>query len=264
MRSLRLRFVPEADRDSAVNDRELILVSYYMRSLPDCMELIANYERRVGQFHRRLIVVDNAGAIFGESLPVNGRTLLIKRGSNSRWEFSGWLEGLAATATEHPARTVTLLNDSYGRNWEVTAASRSMLAGMYRKADAGRICGWRDNFSIWRPPRFSRRTNSRVVVLPAGFTGLFGESLRRAIGLCDTAASADQLFSTEEREVLERWIRSQTGRWGTDQLQARLKRIFIEHHLFDGISADRLVLFPRTYLGSLLYAAARHAFRERR
>lgn len=244
-------------------ERGLIFISYYGRSLDDVRRIIDQFDVDAGHVHHRALVIDNSG-VLPIGVALSNRQLVVMHGSNSAWEFSGWLEGLAV-ADAWPITTITLLNDSYLRNWELTAASRGLVRLMYQAADQGRIAGWLDNFSWLQRPRFSRRPNSRLVVVPAADCALMMSSLQHAINRCRSLIEHScALFDSNDMARLNAWMESQQGRWAPETLPTRLQRLFLEHHMFDGVPAGRLALFPKGRVGSLLYAASRRLFRERR
>lgn len=239
----------------------LVLVTFYTRTAVELAALVAEFELAARIRFATVLVVDNSGHLAG--IQTDERTRVLG-GTNSFQEFSGWLEGIGALEEEAGGR-LTLLNDSYGRNWEISRASRPIIAAMYRDAARGRIAGWLDNFSHFGPPRFSRRPNSRVVVMPRDLAGIFAASLDRAMKRSTELAQAGQpLFDEASERRLRDWIGTQTGRWDESTLAGRWRRIFVEHHVFDGVPREKLSLRPRSYVGSLIYAAARHLAGERR
>lgn len=244
-------------------ERGLILVSYYGRSVNDARRVVDQFESDVGHVHRRVLVIDNA-RVLPIGTAFSDRQFDITHGSNGAWEFSGWLEGLNL-ARIWPVSTTTLLNDSYLRNWRLTTASRGLVRSMYSAADKDKITGWVDNFSWLQRPRFSRRTNSRLVVVPATGNGLMTQSLQIAINRCRSLTENNgALFPVDEMARLDAWIASQPNRWAPETLPTRLQRIFLEHHLFDGVAARHVAFFPKSRLSSVLYAVFRRLFQERR
>lgn len=244
--------------------RGLILVTYYARTIDETRRLLDAFDADTNQRHDQVLVVDNAASLNPGSIP-GERFIQVIRGTNNAWEFSGWLEGLKRASDWPPVATITLLNDSYQRNWTVTPASRGLLRAMYQAADVGRIAGLLDNFSWIRRPRFSRRPNSRLVVIPGAKSALMTASLQDAIYRCRSIVErCGELFDQDETRILQAWIASQSGRWEQQTLPARLQRIFIEFHLFDGVPSGQLLLLPSGYFASVMYALARHIFREKR
>lgn len=244
--------------------RGLILVSYYARTVDDIVRLLKSFEAVARKRHQEVLVVDNAGFLPLGTVAGDGRLEII-RGSNSSWEFSGWYEGLSYAARWPSTYVLTLLNDSYQRNWTITKASRSIIDAMYGAADNEVIAGWLDNFSMLKRPHFSRRPNSRLIVLAASSRDVMANSLRTAIESCRAITnSGGELFNAIDHKRLEAWIASQPGRWTPEISSTRLQRIFLEHHMFDGVPHSRLQFFPRTYGGTLVYGVLRRLFREQR
>lgn len=243
--------------------RGLILVSYYAHSIDEIRRLVDCFDKEVGYEHQWLLVVDNAG-VLPVGMDHGRRRIEVVRGSNSAWEFSGWLEGLTQFQNGM-ATTITLLNDSYLRNWNLTAASRGLVRSMYKAAERGFIAGWMDNFSWFQRPLFSRRPNSRLVVVPNTGRDLMAYALAQAINRCRfLVEQAQPLFDEDEMTRLHVWFASQPRRWAPETLPTRLQRIFLEHHIFDSVPDTQLLLFPRTLVNSFLYAVSRRLFRERR
>jgi hypothetical protein len=244
--------------------RTLILVCYYIKSEYEIVNLINKFESEIDFFHSNLIIIDNNNVI-DQNFNFKMRDIRLIYGSNSSWEFSGWIEGLESDLTS--SKTITLLNDSYLRNWNITIASRFLLKKMYRHADSGMIACWFDIFSWIKPPIFSRRPNSRMVVLPYNKKDYFIESLKMAIDRYFYAIeNYSSLFSKNDGRRLDEWISTQCAinRWDNSSINTRLGRIFIEHHAFDNIHRTNLIKIPKTFLGSVLYSFLRRLFRERR
>lgn len=244
----------------------LVLVTYYLGTREEAAGLVEHFAADVGQPPSLVVVVDNSGKIEPGEVLLRGRRFRFVRGSNVAWEFSGWLEGMrtlgGAQATDG---VLTLLNDSFRRNWHVSPVSLLLLRRMYRCASRGRVAGWQDNFSWWGRPRFARRPNSRIVVLPLASAGVLGASIERAIEACRARVEEGApLFSVDERARLEEFFARAGARWPAETLPARLQRIFIEHHLYDAVPGRTLRLFPGTLVGGIVYAALRHLLRERR
>jgi len=245
-------------------ERGLILVTYYVCTLDEIRRLLDAFETSTNLRHDRVLVIDNAGTLNSGSA-MGRQTIEVVRGSNTAWEFSGWLEGLSRISDWRNIATITLLNDSFQRNWTVTSASRHLIRSMYKAADRGLIAGWLDNFSWFRRPRFSRRTNSRLVVVPREELSLISTSLETTIDRCRAIVRrSGDLFDADDAARLQEWVASQSGRWAPETLPTRLQRIFLEHHLFESIPAGHLALFPKSYISSMLYAVARRWFREAR
>ncbi|MBA3880458.1 MAG: hypothetical protein C0500_12165 [Sphingobium sp.] len=247
---------------ATVQGNQLVLVTYYLKSYAEVDALVAQFEAAIGLRYAHVLIVDNGGAI-ADASPVEGRMRCV-RGSNRFYEFSGWLEGLEALGPQEGG-IVTLLNDSFGRNWNITRASAPILAAMIADAKAGRIAGFLDNFFPFSRPYFSRRPNSRLVLLPPDQLGVFARSLAAAIALCERRiAGGEPLFDAETQARLDRWKNSQPGRWSEAALVTRDKRIFVEHHLFDAVPAELLSMRPRHVIGSLAYAVAKRFYKEAR
>lgn len=244
--------------------RGLILVTYYARTNDETQRLLDAFDEDSNERHDRVLVVDNAGTLQSGRMP-GERFVKVMHGSNTAWEFSGWLEGLNQISAWQDVATITLLNDSYQRNWAITSASRYLVRSMYQAADQGSIAGWVDNFSWFRRPRFSRRPNSRLVVVPAKERSLIYTSLQTAINRCRAIVKCgDELFKPDEAARLQEWITSQSGRWAPETLPERLQRIYLEHNLYNGIPPERLAVFPDTRIGGLIYAVLRRIYNERR
>lgn len=244
-------------------ERGLIIVSYYLRTLDDILQVVEHFNSDVGYLHHKVLIVDNAAALPVGKL-LGERSIEIIRGSNRVWEFSGWLEGLESVGW-WAVTTTTLLNDSYLRNWNFTTASRGIVRSMYKAADSGFITGWLDNFSWFQRPRFSRRPNSRLMIIPNASKASIADSLRQAIELSQNLVDQGlPLFDKDEMARLQVWLASQSERWAPATIPSRLQRIFLEHHMFDRVPVSQLTLFPRTIVNSLLYSVLRRLFRERR
>lgn len=242
----------------------LVLVSYYQDTIEGIEHLVASFEAETGFVHDCVIVIDNSGKLTSLGIGEVGR-FVVRKGSNTYWEFSGWVEGMQLAASKDAPALITLLNDSYARNWTITQASRGILAAMYRTAQQGKVAGWRDNFSLFRKPYFSSRPNSRVVMCGQPLASQLQGSIQDAIDqYAQRHASGAALFSRDETDVLERWVKSQPGRWPKSALESRLARIFIEHHVFDAIDPHQLESFPRRLVGRLVYSLKRRKFQERR
>ncbi|MDH4742993.1 hypothetical protein OMP43_03060 [Sphingomonas sp. CBMAI 2297] len=240
----------------------LLLVTYYTRSRAELGALLGDFQANAGIRFKRVLVIDNGGHLDEEAGDGGEDWLRIVRGSNAFQEFSGWLEGLRLLSG---GGRLTLLNDSYGRNWTISTASRPIVRAMYADARRGKIAGWLDNFSHFAPPRFSRCPNSRIVVLPLALAGTLADSLEAAIGRArKLVEEGEPLFDPHSQARLARWIESQDGRWNLADMSGRLQRIFVEHHLFDDVPRRSLSLRPRSYAGSLAYALLRRLARERR
>lgn len=248
---------------TATNRVGVILVTYYILDAPTALRLIDDFCAASRLVCDCAVIVDNNGALVGQTSSDSRFTIVA--GDNTFWEFSGWLQGLiAARNWSKPAVTV-MLNDSYTRNWGISAASRFVIRRMHAAALDGRVAGWLDNFSHLRRPRFSRRPNSRLVVLPTSATGLLAASIEAAIrSLTNHLRDGNSLFSAEEQPCIDRWMASQGGRWDSKGIATRSRRIYLEHHILDSLPPRAVVWFPLSWLGSIAYAAWRHACRERR
>lgn len=248
--------------DGATVGLAVILVAYHLSEADKAFALIDDFCLLMRLPYSMAIVVDNGGSM--KLLADNDGRRRVIRGDNSAWEFTGWLKGMdAMRGTNVPV--VALLNDSYGRNWSLSPLSLAYLRRMYRAARNGRVAGWLDNFSHLNPPRFSRRPNSRIVFVPANALQSLAFSLHQAIAtLCVHKEEGRPLFSADEMACLDRWAASQPGRWAPQTLPYRMQRIFLEHHMFDGLAPGLLQLFPGTWLGSLVYGVIRRVLGERR
>lgn len=243
--------------------RHLVIVTFGLSSFERVAGLVEGFEAAIDTHHRRILIVDNAGSL-KDYPPVSDR-FEVMAGSNSIWEFSGWIEGLKRIDDSAPSTTITLMNDSYGRNWEVTAASRSLIRRMYRDADGGKIAAWLDNFSHFRSPFFSRRVNSRLMVIPSSMRLPLADAVAKAADRARRLkADRRSLFDAASEKRLLRWMASQGARWDPATQHDRLNRIFIEHHLLDALPRSSISYRPRSYFGSLRYAVHRRLTRERR
>ena len=235
-----------------------------MRSTYELECLVDSFDRSARVTHQGILVIDNSGVLpVGVSL--GKREMKIVHSPNKFWEFSAMLQGLEDLGSLPASGVLTILNDSFQRNWIITGASRRYVEAMYRAASLGNIAGWLDNFSLIRPPRFSRRPNSRLIVVANSMRSTMAASLARAITRFDEIRNAGGvLFDSDERDRIRAWFSSQGDRWGSAASAVRLGRVFIEHHMFDEVPRDRLCLFPRTYAETLFYGAARRLLGERR
>lgn len=250
------------NKNGAEGSIAIVLVTYYLQDADTAFALIEDFCRRSKQHCSCAVVVDNSGAMTHD-IDSSGRRRVVA-GDNSAWEFSGWLSGIE-NVRETDAQVVVLLNDSYRRNWSLSPLSLAYLNRMYRAAINGRVAGWVDNFSHLSPPRFSRRPNSRIVFVPSVALQALAFSLHQAIELLRELTKKGQpLFSEAEQTCLDRWAASQPGRWAPGTRPHRLQRIFLEHHMFDGLTPGLLKCFPGTWLESLIYAVGRRVLRERR
>lgn len=240
----------------------VILVAYHLNDADEAFALINDFCQKIHLKCSAAIVVDNGGRM---KLHVDeGGGYRVIRGDNSAWEFTGWLAGISAMSGMN-VPVVALLNDSYGRNWSVSPLSRAYLRRMYRAALNGRVAGWLDNFSHLRPPRFSRRPNSRLVFASGISLQSLALSLNQAISMLSVLREEGQpLFSVDEQACLDRWAASQPGRWAPETLPYRMQRIFLEHHMFDGLAPRLMQFFPSTWLESLTYGVMRRLLGERR
>lgn len=242
----------------------LVLVSYYQDTIEGIEQLVASFEAETGFVHRRVIVIDNSGKLTSQGIGEVGR-FAVHKGSNTYWEFSGWVEGMQIAWSQDEPALITLLNDSFARNWTITEASRGVIAAMYGAAQQGKVAGWHDNFSWLRRPYFSSRPNSRVVMCGRASASQLQGSIQAAINLyAQRYVAGEPLFSSDETYILQRWVESQPGRWPKDALDSRLARIFIEHHIFDAVDAAQLESFPRGLVGRLIYSLKRRKLQERR
>jgi len=244
----------------------LVLVTYYLRTRAEVAGLVEQFAAEVGQSFRLIVAVDNCRVINQGDVLIDGREYRFLHGSNTAWEFSGWLGGMhTIVGAEARPGTLTLLNDSFRRNWQVSPISRLLIRRMYRCAARGRVAGWQDNFSWWGRPRFARRPNSRIAVLPLAHAGVLATSIERAVQECRTHVErGTPLFSADEQARLDEFFARAGARWPTGMIPTRLQRIFIEHHLYDAVPAHMLQLFPGTTAGGIVYAILRHLMRERR
>lgn len=240
----------------------VVLVTYYIRQASEAISLVDDLARKLDIKYSEIILIDNSGLISTRGL--SNSNISVLAGTNQYWEFSGWLEGLAA-AKGTAAQTLLLMNDSYQRNWELSKLSVMYLKAMYRSAQRGRVSAWLDNFSHFRRPRFSRRPNSRILFTPRESIDALYLSLSEAINLLRQKIDTEQpLFTNEEQARLTDWAATQPGRWAQETLTARNHRIFLEHHMLDRLPTGSVRWFPRTLPGSWAYALARRLFAERR
>ena len=248
--------------DGATDGLAVILVAYHLSEADKAFALVDDFCKRMRLPYSIAIVVDNGGSM--KQLADNAGRRRVILGDNSAWEFTGWLKGMDAMfGTNFPV--VALLNDSYGRNWSLSPLSLAYLSRMYRAARNGCVAGWLDNFSYITPPRFSRRSNSRIVFVPGTALQSLSLSLHQAIAtLRVLREEGSPLFSADETACLDRWAKSQPGRWAPQTLPYRKQRIFLEHHMFDGLAPRLLRFFPGTWLGSLVYGVFRRVLGERR
>lgn len=242
--------------------RALIVVTYYLKEAGAVERLVESFEAALGVAHDLVIVVEN-----GSPLGVSPSSRFVHMaGDNSRWEFSAMAAGLRFCATQGDRiQSCTVINDSFGRNWAITSASRSVIRRMYDWASAGGIAGWQDIFTPLHMPPFSQKPNSRILVAAENRLAAVAGSIEAAIGQEEQfRASAIPLFNAHHRAVLNRWNARNTGRWSAADLANRDSRIFIEHHFLDSLNPDEVRLFPRTWLGGLAYSVRRRLASERR
>lgn len=241
---------------------ELILVTYYTQNLKELIELLDDYDLSTRRRHANVLVIDNAAKLATGLHRSVDRAIKVVHGTNEAWEFSAWAQGLQ-DEQYGTIGTLTLLNDTFGRNWNITFASRSLIHRMYRAAQGGKVAGWVDTFS--RMPQFARRPNSRLVVLASEQRAVMAASVVDAIKRCQRHIELRQpLFSRVEEAQIRKWTALQAGRWGPKAVETRLQRMFIEHHLFDRVPPKLLSLFPETAAGTLVYGLVRRLVRERR
>lgn len=258
-----VRSLPMKTGEAAPIRVGIVLVTYYLQDTAAASRLIDDFCVASKLVCECAVIVDNHGALVGQT-PTDGRFTVVA-GDNSFWEFSGWIQGLLAARQWRKPVVTVLLNDSYGRNWEISAASRFVIRRMYAAALKGRVAGWLDNFSHLRRPRFSRRPNSRLVVVPTALVAALATSIKTAtVNLTNHLRVGTRLFNDEDQQCIDRWMTSQRGRWDSKTLATRGRRIYLEHHMLDSLPPRTVVWFPRSWLGSLAYAAWRHASGERR
>lgn len=242
----------------------VILVTFYLRDATSALRLISNFCRSTGLACSHAAVVDNSGLLDANSDDTYQRYRVVE-GDNRAWEFSGWLRGLAEVKHWNAPPVTVLLNDSFERNWSVTPLSRYQIRRMHATAVSGRVAAWLDNFSHLRPPRFSRRPNSRLVFLPTLDSGEVTASLEAAIVDLETRLTEGvPLFTNAEQSRIDHWIRSQPGRWASEAIPSRVHRIFLEHQMLNALPPGSIVWFPRTWFGSIIYGATRRLVGERR
>jgi len=242
------------DQSKTVN--QLVLVAYYSQSIEAVSRLVEDFEKRSRISIDAVIVVDNGGGI--AQADHSGRFKIVA-GDNEFWEFSGWIAGLDHADPSAPGILV-LLNDSYKKNWSIKSPGRGVISKMARCAAGGHIAGWLDNFS-----RFSRRPNSRLIVSDNSLRDALRESIRGSVRQYQSRLrGGEPLFDKRAERILERWMRSQHGRWTGTSAKTRWARIFIEHHVFDGVAPGNLIFYPSTWLGSQIYGVTRKLVGERR
>lgn len=263
--------VPADPLPSPAGAAALVICVYYMHELGTILETVSRFEEDVGLRHGHLVVVDNSGQMETGSHPSDGRHIVVIRGSNEAAEFGAWQQGLiavtAASATQGaaPIGIVTLLNDSFGRNWTIGWASRPLIRGMLRDAEAGYIGAWLDNFSDYRRLQFSRRLNSRVLFMSTRHMEAVCRSIESAIAREKSLrATGSPLFSARTVARLERWGATQGQRWGDSAFSGRLGRIYIEHRMLDAVPESLKLFRPRSMVGSVVYGLLRRVARERR
>lgn len=234
----------------------LIMVAYYIKSIEEVNALISDFEHASHIKIRSVIIVDNGG-----NLPMGNpsASMTIVPGSNSFWEFSGWLAGLNAMNPQ-PSDIIILLNDSYGRNWTIKWPGRYFIRLMMKDAIHGKIASWLDNFT-----RFTRKINSRIVIFPSHQFNNVKFSLQNAISICmERQEQGSPLHDEATTDRLNKWMTTQGGRWNAASSSSRMPRIFVEHHLFDLIPRNLIAYRPRSWIGSQFYGVARKLAGERR
>lgn len=235
----------------------LVLVAFYLENAAACEALVSDFEAAIDFVHDFIIVVDNRGYLAAEHLPDR---FSVTAGDNSAWEFSGMAAGLEAVSPDFGICAV--LNDSYSRNWEVSAASRPLIRAMYDAATRGKTTGWQDVFD-WLP--FQQRPNSRILVMTAASAGAVAKSIREAIEVERSLSAGEQaLFSDADSAILDRWERKNVGRWSVDSLPQRRRRIFLEHRMLSTVEGQVPRLLPDGPLAALFYTIRRHLEGERR
>jgi hypothetical protein len=242
----------------------IILVTYYTHDIYAAKRLIDDFCYATELACIKALIVDNSGTLVSKSCDV-GSDYLVIAGDNQFWEFSGWSLGLRMVGMWTKPPCIVMLNDSYGRNWSVSPLSRFFISRMYMACLGGQVAGWLDNFSHFRPPRFSRRPNSRILFVPTAAVPAVQTSINKAILLLQQRTSTKcPLFSPEEQNCIERWIASHRDRWDSKTLLTRVQRIFLEHRMLDSLPPGLVSWFPKTWLGSINYAILRRLIGERR
>lgn len=234
----------------------LILVAYYIKSIEEINSLVIDFQHASGIKISSVNIVDNGG-----NLPLGNVSacLSIVSGSNSFWEFSGWLAGLNAMSPQ-ASDIIILLNDSYGRNWTIKWPGRYVIRLMAKDALSGKIASWLDNFTRW-----TRRINSRIVIFPSHQFEIVKSSLQDAISACmERQALGTPLHDEATTDRLTKWMTTQDGRWNAASRASRMPRIFIEHHLLDSAPTNLIAYRPRSWIGSQFYGLARKLAGERR
>lgn len=230
----------------------LVLVTYYVDSAQEAEDLVVRFEAQTGLHHDVVLLVENRVPLAPASDERDIRRVI---GDNTAWEFSGMVAGLRACEALEPV-VCTVLNDSYGRNWDVSSASRPILRKMHDWGMQGGVAAWQDVFT-WLP--FQQRCNSRVLIGGGSAVGALRTAIESSIARERGITEAGlPLFSADDARTLDRWESKNPGRWSSDGLSRRRRRIYLEHTMLDDLLDPVPRLFP-----SGLCAAAQYSFRRK-
>lgn len=236
----------------------LVLVAYYLENARQAEALADRFEAETGFRHDVVLLVENRGPLAPVSVSRDIRSVV---GDNTAWEFSGMAAGLKACEALNP-EVCTVLNDSYGRNWDVSSASRSILRDMHGWARQGGVSAWQDVFA-WVP--FQQRCNSRLLITGGAAVGAVRKAIESSIARERQITEAGlPLFSAEDARTLDRWENKNPRRWSSDDLARRRRRIYLEHTMLRDLSEPVARLFPAGPYAAVRYTVRRKLEGERR
>lgn len=236
----------------------LVLVAYYLEDVRQVEALVERFEAETGLGYDVVLLVENGVPL---SVATARRDIRLVDGDNSAWEFSGMVAGLKAGEALAP-QVCTVLNDSYGRNWDVSTASQGILRTMHDWASRGGVAAWRDVFA-WFP--FQQRTNSRLLMTGGRAMSGVHASLEAAINReKELTEAGEPLFSDADARTLGRWEAKNAGRWSTADLAGRRRRIYVEHTMLDALVEPAPAFFPKGPVSAVQYTLRRKLEGERR
>lgn len=245
----------------------LIYVVWYSSRLSDVKLAIFELGLKLDVCFSNVVVVDNSGSI---EMDCPEESIHCVEGTNTFWEFSGYFEGLEYLSTiTNPYDVALVLNDSYGKNWDLFWGTKMLMKRMLRDAvEKSAVCFCQDIFRHKvNITQVERTVNSRIFCLPVSSVSTFGSFLR---SLCEA-----KFFDLNERlhniyadhnNIVERWINMSHKRWTASVLQSVKFRIAIEHSIIflNSVPGQSLRLYPKSPIGSYTLSLIGKIFGERR
>lgn len=248
----------------------LVVVVWYVRDFEELLSLIDNFEKASGLTSKSVVVVDNYGDLF--CVPLQDSRFSIIRGSNLKWEFSGYAEGLARIEeSKDPNDVIGCINDSYHKNWDFYWFTSFMLKRYLMKLniDGGVLLP----LDIFRHGSFTqcpiRTVNSRMFFVTSGVAKLFQGFLESLLvkSESDLIDSLSRKYRAYEKTV-DKWINRSASRWDDSAVTSVKSRIVLEHSLifFEhcGASSVRSLYFPSFIAESYAFSFVGKIFKERR